>query len=270
VEFKARTRSYWGRLTVTNPDGTPERPWVNLHTVDEDEAHRQVRKINADLLKRDGVTTADLMRFGPYAQGWLDARIARDVAQAPSERCWLNKYIQPLLRDLFLGDIRPAPVRHVLQGVIAAGKGRQTLVHVRNVMLGVLKQAVADELRDPLRRWWNDHDRPKDGPVFPVTRGKRKGEARLGRGVSFAERLRRGLHLAGIKRHVCEAPDVMPLPDNPCCAEFASDGLYNENVRDGAGRGGRVASSSDAPDGPCRREGPREVGDEDHEGAPDP
>ncbi len=66
------------------------------------------------------------------------------------------------------------------------------------------------------------------GPVFPVTRGPRKGEARLERGVSFADRLRRNLMLAGIKRHPFQQPDVRPTEKTPCCAELASDPVYRE------------------------------------------
>ena len=60
-----------------------------------------------------------------------------------------------------------------------------------------------------------------------MTRGKRKGAARLKRGVSFADRLRRNLMLAGVKRHDCERPDVRATEDTPCCREFASDPLYH-------------------------------------------
>jgi integrase len=55
-------------------------------------------------------------------------------------------------------------------------------------------------LQVPLRRWWVKQGCPASGPVFPVTKGKRKGEARKERGVSFAKRLRRALRVAGIDR----------------------------------------------------------------------
>ena len=66
--------------------------------------------------------------------------------------------------------------------------------------------------------------------MFPVTRGPRKGEARLERGVSFADRLRRALMLAGVKRHACKHPDVRPTETTACCPEFASDPLYKETA----------------------------------------
>ena len=52
-----------------------------------------------------------------------------------------------------------------------------------------------------LRGWHELHGSPVDGPVFPVTKGKRKGEHRSDRGTSYANRLRRELLRMGIKRH---------------------------------------------------------------------
>ena len=68
-------------------------------------------------------------------------------------------------------------------------------------------------------------ERPTSGPVFPVTRGPRKGEARLERGVSFADRLRCALMLAGVKQ-----PDVRPTEKTACCPELASDRVDKETV----------------------------------------
>ncbi len=87
---------------------------------------------------------------------------------------------------------------------------------------------IPDVLQGPLRAWWATQGRPMSGPVFPVTRGPRKGEARLERGVSFADRLRRNLMLAGITRHPCQQPDVRPTEKTACCAELASDPVYCE------------------------------------------
>jgi integrase len=87
---------------------------------------------------------------------------------------------------------------------------------------------IPDVLQAPLRAWWATQERPTSGPVFPVTRGPRKGEARLERGVSFADRLRRNLMLAGVKRHACKQPDVRPTERTACCPELASDPVYKE------------------------------------------
>ncbi len=83
-------------------------------------------------------------------------------------------------------------------------------------------------LQAPLRRWWVAQGSPTTGPVFPVTKGKRKGDPRRARGVSFAKRLRRALMVAGIKRHRCEHPDVLPTARRACCAAFATDPLYHD------------------------------------------
>jgi hypothetical protein len=43
---------------------------------------------------------------------------------------------------------------------------------------------IPDVLRPFLRAWWEAHGRPNRGRVFPVTRGKRKGEARKQSGMA--------------------------------------------------------------------------------------
>jgi len=74
---------------------------------------------------------------------------------------------------------------------------------------------IPSVLQVPLRRWWVSKRSPVAGPVFPVTGGNRKGEARLPRGVSFGERLRRALHVAGVRRHTCAHPNVRPTAGAP-------------------------------------------------------
>lgn len=71
---------------------------------------------------------------------------------------------------------------------------------------------IPEVLQGPLCRWWVAQGRPTEGPVFPVTKGKRRGEARKARGVSFAGRLRRALLLAGITRHELHHPTAVSLP----------------------------------------------------------
>ena len=89
---------------------------------------------------------------------------------------------------------------------------------------------VPEILQAPLRRWWVSQGSPSVGPVFPVTKGPRKGDARRERGVSFAKRLRRALLDAGIKRHICEAAPLAPgrRKRSACCPVFATDPLYAE------------------------------------------
>lgn len=53
---------------------------------------------------------------------------------------------------------------------------------------------IPEMLRPFLRAWWAKHECPTSGPVFPVTRGKRKGQARGKQ--SFAGRLRKALRVA--------------------------------------------------------------------------
>ncbi len=50
------------------------------------------------------------------------------------------------------------------------------------------------------------------GPIFPVRRGPRKGQARRKRGVSYAKALRRDLQKAGLTRRELFKPTPVSLP----------------------------------------------------------
>ncbi len=60
---------------------------------------------------------------------------------------------------------------------------------------------VPELLRPFLAARWEAMGRPVAGPIFPVERGPRKGEAKNQNGVSFADRLRRAFVAAGVDRH---------------------------------------------------------------------
>lgn len=61
--------------------------------------------------------------------------------------------------------------------------------------------AVPEPMRAILATWHEHHGRPDAGPVFPVTKGERKGSFRSQRGISYAARLRRALWRMGIRDH---------------------------------------------------------------------
>jgi integrase len=50
-----------------------------------------------------------------------------------------------------------------------------------------------------LQVWWNVHNRPLTGPVFPVTKGKRKGQPKA-RGSDWAKPIQRAFWAAGVHR----------------------------------------------------------------------
>ncbi len=88
-------------------------------------------------------------------------------------------------------------------------------------------------VRARLAAWWLEHGKPLSGPVFPVRRGPRKGEARLARGVSFAKRLRRALRTAGITRTELhrETPFSLPVDFHSFRRAFSS-ALANAGVNE--------------------------------------
>lgn len=89
---------------------------------------------------------------------------------------------------------------------------------------------VPELLRSHLRAWWDRAERPESGPVFPARRGANAGGFKATRGISYADRLRRGLTLAGVKRHACKRhpPMVHARAGEPCCDRLARDPLFTE------------------------------------------
>ncbi len=74
---------------------------------------------------------------------------------------------------------------------------------------------VPDVLRPFLRAWWGRAGSPSSGPVFPVRRGRRVGQAKKERGYSFASRLRRDLFRARVVRlpPVIDPKTKKPVPN---------------------------------------------------------
>jgi integrase len=61
--------------------------------------------------------------------------------------------------------------------------------------------AVPEGVRPYLSAWHARQHCPESGPVFPVRRGERAGEAKKRSNMSYADRLRRELVKAGVTRH---------------------------------------------------------------------
>jgi integrase len=90
---------------------------------------------------------------------------------------------------------------------------------------------IPETLRPFLAAWWQKSGGPKLGPVFPVTKGPRKGEFRKARGASFAKRLRRALRVAGLTRPelYVETASTKPVNFHSFRRAFAS-ALADANV----------------------------------------
>jgi integrase len=87
---------------------------------------------------------------------------------------------------------------------------------------------IPEALRPFLRAWWEEHNRPTQGVVFPALRGKRAGEEK--HGVYHAVALRRDLYRAGVRRHECTRTEPLPHRDAPCCPGVEGDPLYRETA----------------------------------------
>ena len=72
---------------------------------------------------------------------------------------------------------------------------------------------VPAPVRPFISAWWEKQGKPTAGPVFPVRRGKRAGEAKKRSNMSYADRLRRELVKAGVLRHELhhETPTSLPV-----------------------------------------------------------
>lgn len=71
---------------------------------------------------------------------------------------------------------------------------------------------VPEPVRAFLNVWWGNQGCPQAGPVFPVRRGKRAGEAKKRSNMSYADRLRRALLVAGVTRHELHHETATTLP----------------------------------------------------------
>lgn len=99
---------------------------------------------------------------------------------------------------------------------------------------------IPEPLRPLLKARWQDRDEPETGPMFPVERGRRAGEARKQRAQSFAKRFRRNLFRAGVVRakpievdakkpgqrvdlgKTCDGKKLAPNPRDPLYHETAT------------------------------------------------
>ena len=88
--------------------------------------------------------------------------------------------------------------------------------------------AIPEMLAPFLRAWWEQHERPSSGPVFPGRRGPRAGGFRSARGASYAEPLRRDLFRAGVVR----LPPVKDQtdPNGERLSPNPADPLYHETA----------------------------------------
>jgi integrase len=71
---------------------------------------------------------------------------------------------------------------------------------------------VPEPVRPFLVVWWERQGSPVAGPVFPVRRGVRAGQAKKRSNMSYADRLRRELLKAGLDRHELHHETATTLP----------------------------------------------------------
>jgi len=71
---------------------------------------------------------------------------------------------------------------------------------------------VPEAVRPFLAAWHEGQGSPTAGPVFPVRKGERAGEAKRRSNMSYAERLRRELLKAGVTRHELHHETTTTLP----------------------------------------------------------
>lgn len=86
---------------------------------------------------------------------------------------------------------------------------------------------VPEAVRAFLDVWHERHGRPASGPVFPVRRGPRAGQAKKAGNMSYADRLRRELLKAGVTRRELhhETPTTLPCDFHSTRRAFATAGV---------------------------------------------
>jgi integrase len=154
------------RVTKTHDDGTVSRPIYSLGTTDQAIAKRKLAQLAATLAKVRGGARADAQPIvtetvQAYAERWLEKRRLQGVVSAADERRSLLVHVLPALGHLPLGDVRPAHVLEVLEGLMTkprqrarkgddpgrpSGYSRQSIVHVRAAMHRLFDAAWRAEL----------------------------------------------------------------------------------------------------------------------------
>jgi len=71
---------------------------------------------------------------------------------------------------------------------------------------------VPERVRPFIEVWWQNQRCPEAGPVFPVRRGPRAGQSKARTSMSYADRLRRALLVAGVRRHELHHPTPTTQP----------------------------------------------------------
>lgn len=64
----------------------------------------------------------------------------------------------------------------------------------------LVKIAIPPEVLGPTKAWWRAQGSPTSGPVFPLRKGPRAGQRKVGKGISYVKPLRRALWEEGIVR----------------------------------------------------------------------
>jgi len=63
-----------------------------------------------------------------------------------------------------------------------------------------VKHVLPESMIAPLQAWWVKQGSPVTGPVFPLRRGKKAGQRKTGKGISYVKALRKALWDEGIVR----------------------------------------------------------------------
>jgi integrase len=205
--------------------------------------HLQLRRINEDHVRqvleraRDlGLSRETVRKIrGVMSRDFKRAKLEKLVPQNPvqdvllPERLKTDKRPRTILTDAEISRFLEAPrcdlEIKMLSLVARAEGGMRTAELVRwdwqmidttNFATCTIMRAKSGDfqrlevptmLRPFLRTWWELNGRPISGPVFPVRRGPRSGQAKKGHNTSFAKSLRRELFKAGIvRRPPIEAP----------------------------------------------------------------
>ena len=144
--------------------------------------------VKKDKRARTVLTDAEIDRYMSYPGGNLEVKLASLVAR-------------------FEGGMRTAEVlRWDWSMIDTAGFATCTILRAKTG--DVVHMAIPGTLAPWLRQWHSNAGSPSSGPVFPAVRGDRKGQAKRGKGYSYAKRLRRDLFRAGVVRFPVVAKSV--------------------------------------------------------------
>lgn len=155
------TKSGWSARITVQVDGVSVQRSFDLGTTDRAAAKAKLRRLAKDAAPPSKERAAALVTVAEFAEQWIARRESQKIAATDYERRYLERIWIPRIGALPLERVSVADVQEALDDCIS-GKlmpaqrlgqkaqpkpyGRQSVVHIRNTVIGLFKSAERNEL----------------------------------------------------------------------------------------------------------------------------